>query len=401
MEIIRPYTIMDLLDDVNFISHVKHPSPESESYWTDLVNTGKIQRDDYELSVYCIRSFRIPDRQLTQEEIADLWTKIRANATKEKKTKHINIILWTVVAMAACALALTGIFIFHRQTAEPPAPVVQTLKIEDVARPDSIGTDIQIIFSENERLTLTEKTADIKYTKEGNPEVNAKAVAQTDNETSKPQPFNQVIVPQGRHSSLTLSDGTKLWLNASSRVVYPPVFEGKTREIFLEGEAYLEVAHDENLPFVVKTKQMEIKVLGTKFNISAYDDEEVHTVVLAAGSVTVRAKTTTAKPTTLTPNQLFQLDGEKISVRKVNVKNYISWIDGIYIFKEDELSFILKRLAHYYGIEIEYAPEVGKIRYNGKIDLKEDPLRVLSGLSHTAPVICRKENGRYYLIINY
>jgi ferric-dicitrate binding protein FerR (iron transport regulator) len=209
-------------------------------------------------------------------------------------------------------------------------------------------------------------------------------------------PYNQVIVPQGRHTSLTLSDGSKLWLNAASRVVYPPVFDGKQREIYLEGEAYLEVTPDANSPFTVKTKQMEIKVLGTSFNVSAYDDEASQTVVLVTGSVSVRTGEQADRITEMTPNQLFRVSGTETQLHSVKVENYISWKDGIYLYRDEKLSLILKRLSHYYGVTIHYAPEVGEMRFTGKLDLKSDAERVLNGLSNTAPVRCRKENNETF-----
>ncbi|MDR2680915.1 MAG: FecR domain-containing protein, partial [Tannerella sp.] len=275
--------------------------------------------------------------------------------------------------------------------------------IEDVARPDSIGGDIQIVFSGEEHMTLKEKTAEIKYNEKGEAEINSQTVSQTARPEAEATAYNQVIVPRGRHTSLTLSDGSRLWLNASSRVVYPPVFDGKKREIYLEGEAYLEITPNANSPFTVKTKQMEIRVLGTSFNVAAYEDEPSQTVVLVTGAVSVRTGTQDGDGRTveMAPNQLFQVSGTETELLNVAVENYVSWKDGIYLYKEEKLSLILKRLAHYYGVEIRFVSEVGEMRFTGKLDLKNDAERVLHGLSNTAPVRCRRENNEtFYLDIN-
>jgi ferric-dicitrate binding protein FerR (iron transport regulator) len=394
-------TIADLLEDEYFISSVNRPTAESEAYWAALRREGRVTEEDYELACYCIRSFRQDGRTLTEEEAGDLWANIRMAAAAGRRRRLYRRLSWVA---AACVLASAGWLVFHslapEEAAEPAVAAVVPVKIEDVARPDSTGRDIQIIFSNEERMMLKDKTVEIKYNEKGEAEVNSQMVA------GKPEAqataYNQVIVPQGRHTSLTLSDGSKLWLNASSRVVYPPVFDGKQREIYLEGEAYLEVAPDANRQFTVKTRQMEISVLGTSFNVLAYEDEASQTVVLVTGSVTVKTGEQADRITEMAPNQLFRVSGTETQLRNVKVDNYISWKDGIYLYKDEKLSLILKRLAHYYGVTIHYAPEVGEMRFTGKLDLKSDAERVLNGLSNTAPVRCRKENNEtFYLDINF
>ncbi|MDR0700097.1 MAG: FecR domain-containing protein [Tannerella sp.] len=389
------YTIADLLEDEYFISSVNSPTAESEAYWAALRQKGRVTEEDYELASYCIRSFRQSDRQLTKEETGDMWANILTASvcSKSNRRRHLYLSL-----AAACVLALAGWFVFHLLT---PANVMESAtaiipqKIEDVARPDSIGKDIQIVFSGEERMMLKEKTAEIKYNEKGEAEVNLQVVSPT----GKPEAqatYNQVIVPQGRHTSLTLSDGSKLWLNASSRVVYPPVFDGKKREIYLEGEAYLEITPDADSPFTVKTRQMEIRVLGTSFNVSAYDDEPSQTVVLVTGAVSVKAGTLAGQSIEMTPNQLFRVSGTETQLHNVEAENYISWKDGIFLYKDEKLALILKRLAHYYGVTIHFTPEVGEMQFTGKLDLKNDAERVLNGLSNTAPVRCRKENNETF-----
>ncbi|MDR2041533.1 MAG: FecR domain-containing protein [Tannerella sp.] len=396
------YTIADLLEDGYFISSVNRPTAESEAYWAALRREGRLSDEDYELARYCVRSFRPSGRKLTKEETDNLWVHIRRAALRRRSLRRRRLYVRTAAAAAACVLALAGWFVFHSLAPADGAQEAVALapqKIEDVARPDSTGRDIQIVFSGDERLTLKEKTAEIKYNEKGEAEVNSQAVPQAAAEAQAS--YNQVIVPQGRHTSLTLSDGSKLWLNASSRVVYPPVFDGKQREIYLEGEAYLEVTPDAGSPFTVKTKQMEIRVRGTSFNVAAYEDEPSQSVVLVTGSVSVHTGHPGGQAVEMAPNQLFRVAGTETQLHDVAVENYISWKDGIYLYRDEKLSLILKRLAHYYGVEIGFAPEVGEMRFTGKLDLKNDAERVLNGLSNTAPVRCRKTDGEtFYLNIN-
>ncbi|MDR1337387.1 MAG: FecR domain-containing protein [Tannerella sp.] len=398
------YTIADLLEDEDFISSVNRPAAESEARWATLRREGRVTEEDYELACYCVRLFRQSGRKLTEVEEGDLWANIRTAAARRNASRRRRLYRRLSWVAAACVLALAGWFAFHStapaEVAEPLAAIAPG-KIEDVARPDSTGRDIQIVFSGEESLTLKDKTAEIKYNEKGEAEVNSQAVAQTGKPAAEATAYNQVIVPQGRHTSLTLSDGSKLWLNASSRVVYPPVFDGKQREIYLEGEAYLEIAPDANSPFTVKTGQMEIRVLGTSFNVSAYEGEASQSVVLVTGSVSVKTGEQAGRITEMTPNQLFRVSGTETQLHSVKVENYISWKDGIYLYRDEKLSLILKRLSHYYGVTVRYAPEVGEMRFSGKLDLKNDAERVLNGLSNTAPVRCRKENNEtFYLYTN-
>jgi hypothetical protein len=412
------YTIAGLLENENFISSVNHPTAESEAYWAALRRDGCVAEEDYELARYCVRLFRQSGRRLTKEDADDMLANIRRSAVR-RKSGNLRRLYLRFFPAAACIVMLVGWFVFRvvspEEIAEPVA-VTMPLRIEDVARPDSTGKDIRIVFSDEESLTLKGKTAEIKYNVKGEAEVNAQVVSQTGNHSAgndsdsvvtaaQATAYNQLIVPQGRHTSLTLSDGSKLWLNASSRVVYPPVFDGKEREIYLEGEAYLEVAPDTGKPFTVKTRQMEIRVQGTSFNVSAYEDEPSQTVVLVTGAVSVRtgmqAGTQAGRTIELTPNQLLRVSGTETQQHSVKVEHYISWKDGIYLYRDEKLSLILKRLAHYYGVQISFAPEVGEMRFTGKLDLKNDPERVLNGLSNTAPIRCRKENNEiFHLYIN-
>ncbi|MDR1918807.1 MAG: FecR domain-containing protein [Tannerellaceae bacterium] len=403
MEENRKYTtIADLLEDDDFIFSVNHPSPESEAYWSLLRKEGLVKEDDYELACYCVRSFRPSGKALTKEEAANLLANVRMKTARMESDGRRRINRWLSV-VAACLVILIGFFFFRLLTREKQAPTAAyLLQIEEVARPENTDNDIMIVFSDDMQMALKEKKAEITYNEKGEVEINSHAVSPSTKSSAETHrdTYNQVIIPKGRHILLTLSDGTKLWMNASSRVVYPPVFDDKKREIYLEGEAYLEVSPKANQPFIVKTKQMEVNVLGTSFNVSAYEDEASQTVVLVTGAVSIKTKRQTEGSTKLKPNQLFQLSSKETRISEVEVDNYISWKDGIYIYKDEALSLILKRLAHYYGVVIQFAPEVGLMTFTGKLDLKNDAERVLNGLSNTAPIHCRKENETFYLYMD-
>ncbi|MDR3309146.1 MAG: FecR domain-containing protein [Tannerella sp.] len=407
------YTLVELLGDRAFISFVNNPTPEAEANWNALLRDGKIDADDYELAAYCIRSFHSEQRSLSAEELSQLWANIQQDRCLRTEARRRRLFI-RLVSAAASVLLLTGIFlaqtyIFNTQTGGFLAKNQKhtALNIEDVEFPsEEKSDDIQIISSNENHISLKEKQADIIYNERGEAEVNSQILAQTNSKAhaddAEAIDYSQILVPRGRHVALTLSDGSKVWLNACSRIVYPSVMAvvGK-REIFIEGEAYIEVSPDADRPFVVKTNQLEVLALGTAFNVTAYDDEASQTVVLVNGRVEIQTKAEDNKPAAvLSPNQLFSLTGTDVQLKNVKVEQYTSWKDGIYMYNNEPLSHILKRLAHYYGVAIEYTSKAGAMTFTGKLDLKEDVERVLNGFSNTAPVSCRKENDTYFFSTN-
>lgn len=183
---------------------------------------------------------------------------------------------------------------------------------------------------------------------------------------------------------MTFADGTKVWVNAGTRVIYPVEFEKDKREIYVDGEIYIEVARDENRPFYVRTKDMNVRVLGTKFNVTAYESEAIRSVVLAQGCVQV--ETARTPKAILAPNQMFSSADGKENISQVDVEQAISWINGLYCFQSADLGIVLQRLSTYYGVNVEFDPALSKIKCSGKIDLKDSFETVINGLTFVAPI---------------
>lgn len=395
------YTLEDLLENEDFISYAHHPTKESRNHWLSLIRKGKVNQHDYELALDYIKKLSESNESLAEDEVRDMWLNVRIENKKHTYNRYRR--LYLLVSTIAAVILIAGFFLSRQliKTEEPTVMIAEScLKIEDVSKPDLTGDDIQVILSGNNSIAVKDNHSEIKHNDKGEAEINSQKIEEMTDQTTteKPATYNQVIIPKGKFSSLILSDGTKIWLNAASRVVYPPVFEKTKREIYIEGEAYMEVSPDKDRPFTVKTKQLDINVLGTSFNISAYEEETSQTIVLISGSVTVKTKSEQQSvETILSPNQLFLLTGEKTQIRNVNVKNYISWKEGYYIYKSETLAHILNRLSNYYGITIEFDDMIGNMRYSGKMDMKEDIESVLGGLCYTAPIEYQQKNDIYYL----
>ena len=186
-----------------------------------------------------------------------------------------------------------------------------------------------------------------------------------DKATDKQILYNTLSVPRGGEHSLTLPDGTKVWVNAESSIRYPIHFV-KSRIVELTGEAYFEVKKDDKMPFIVKVGDKKVRVLGTKFNILAYKSEPMFTT-LVEGKVNIQVKSRTLD---LKPNEQAEIavDNSMITVRQVNATMYSSWATGVFEFEDTSLKDIMSQLSRWYNVKIEFAsPEIEKIKFAGTI----------------------------------
>ena len=186
--------------------------------------------------------------------------------------------------------------------------------------------------------------------------------------TTAPEPHT-LIVPRGNRYNIELSDGTTVYLNADSKLSYPSVFTGGTREVWLEGEAFFEVRTGEQ-PFVVHGGGMVVTVTGTSFNMMAYRDDGVAETTLATGQVTVALAADPVVNAILRPGQQARVTaGETLEVKEAEVANYTGWKDGLFVFDEESLSSIMRTLGRWYDVDIVIdSPEVAASRYFGIMD---------------------------------
>jgi transmembrane sensor len=173
-----------------------------------------------------------------------------------------------------------------------------------------------------------------------------------------------VTVPRNKTFKVLLADGSEVWLNTESRLLYPTRFTGNRREVELEGEAFFHVAHDAEHPFIVRTHDVETRVLGTRFNIRAYKGEQPH-VTLVSGSVSVKSLPI-AYSTVLSPGQDFSLTADgKPMVSAVDTEEYTAWVDGMFYFGNASLETIMLSIGRWYNVNIAFASSQAKSeRYN-------------------------------------
>lgn len=174
--------------------------------------------------------------------------------------------------------------------------------------------------------------------------------------------YNVLQVPEGVYCPLELSDGSRVWVNSATKLRYPRKFVGKERRVFLSGEAYFEVMHDEEHPFIVETEGVDVKVYGTRFNVNTYDKMKILTTLIE-GRVGVHI-VSTGQEVILKPKNMaeFREHDQAIRVREVDTEAVIAWKEGKIVFEEQPIEQIMERLSHWYGLKVFYKSEEVKHR---------------------------------------
>lgn len=194
--------------------------------------------------------------------------------------------------------------------------------------------------------------------------------------------MNTVSVPAGQRVNLTLSDGTNVWLNARTTFRYPGSFRTDgNREVYIDGEAYFDVSHDKEHPFVVNAGTYKVNVLGTSFNVSAYSDSELFETALMEGSVEIKSATDTNLHIALQPEQKVSVENGELAVSPITDYDIYRWKEGLICFKNDSFDHIVRELEKTFGTTIVVHNEnVLQYVYTGKF-------RQSDGISHALRVL--------------
>lgn len=376
------FTSVDFVEDEYFIEWVIRPSEKSQIFWNEFIKTNPDKLKEIENAKLIIKSMIPVEKGLLKEEIDSLLTSIRKTINKRKKT---NWRLWYPLAAASILILLVSIWWINSQYHKN----FEVVDYSQLFPAHNATQDVELILSDQTKLKISQKEPELKYNVNGKLVINsAKFIQQeTVNKTTGPESHNSIVVPRGKRANITFIDGTILWLNSGSSAIYPVEFTGRKREIYLKGEGYLEVAYDKSRPFIVKTDQMDVQVLGTSFNICAYPEDATTKVILVKGKVVAKSKNNSE--IILQPNQMISFNSEtqKNDIKDVNVEDYISWKDGWMLCNSEELGSIIGKLERYYDQKIIFSDE--DIRFyclSGKLDLKDDLNQVLQVIATTAPV---------------
>ena len=371
----------ELAGDEYFLQWRMAPDEESDRFWTNFIETHPGKKKEILSAIRIIQSVRINDDQFSQDELLTEWARIQHSIISVRRKRRL---VYTLSIASSLALLLTVSWFFF---------FTKTDQERFITTNQPGNKEIQLTLPDQSSVTFGEN-ADIIYDQEGNITVSTarkkeRITRKTDKTTLQ---LNKLIVPPGKISSLTLADGSKIWINSGTELEFPSVFEDHQRVIKVDGEIYIEVARNEKNPFIVRTPGFSVNVLGTKFNVSAYRGDPVQRVVLVQGSVEVNMQSD--RQLKLEPDEMFSLSGTEFHSEKVDVYDYISWKDGIFRFTGEPLERILVRLSRHYDVPIACDDNAKKIQVTGKLALFDDLTIVLDNITVIIPVTYKRDNNK-------
>lgn len=382
----------DFIQDTSFIRAVQENPEDLEAF---LAENGCMEnRDEIEKAWKYVKG-----NDLSSNEVNALWARIAQDTFLKEDAKIVRRkrFPWGKIAamlvVACCSAAFLYYYIIRGE--ERPSGDWETLMEAYLADTVANKENVLLALSEANRLELEEYAPVVSCNDDHS--ITTGNSRYLSSETSQETPdYHLLMTPKGKMSQLHLPDGTKVWLNAQTRVLFPNKFPQSRREIFVEGEIYIEVAPDATRPFVVKTKQNDIQVLGTRFDVRT-TETGVTQVALVSGKVAV-TNHTQKKEVLLLPDQLLEISDRDYTISEVDAQKLIAWKSGIYSYEAELLDKILEDLAQYYGVQLTFHQR-GHTRYTGKLTVSQSFDNLLEGLKNIAPITYTKEGERYIINI--
>lgn len=351
---------------------------------------------------------RHPDKREEFIRMAKTWHGVRwsqswnglddEGAYLRMRTRLRRRRLYMLKKYAAVILFLLGTgFLFRHWTMQPPElPIASLQSAPDPASPVltwqngfqiSLGTRQQIIGA-------VAGKGNVRLVDPGHLEY----LSIADTLISEPE-YNTLTIPIGCEFSLTLADGTRVWLNAGSTLGYPEFFTGGLREVSLSGEAYFEVAHNENAPFRIQTDDMYLEVLGTCFNIRAYRDEDASVTTLISGCIR-QFYPAIARTVEVLPEQqtVFDRSANRLQVVDADIEEAMAWKNGKFIARDQRLEDIMKMLGRWYNFDVIYTrPHLKDVRFHLHCQRYDNIQPILENMSATQGIRLDYYNGTIYV----
>lgn len=372
------YTTDDFVMDQVFIDWVLRPNTESDRFWSGFLEKYPSKRNDIRDAAFIVKSLQAVEEEVPSERLDIILENI---LDKRKKKNHkIGISLLKYAAVFIIILGLVKV-LYTWNTADQSFPISNLDKLEI--------TEGRLILSDGSEYGLSEAESRILQTEEGRVLLNNDTLQKTPPEKAgKDAGFNQVIIPFGKRTEITLADGTRIWLNSGSQLTYPSTFAKDSREVYLSGEAFFDVKEDKSKPFNVITKELKIRVLGTRFNVSAYSEDHFTQAVLVEGRINIGKNSLLARTENMNPGEKMSFDRKKelFSREVVDVNQYTSWINGYLVFSNEPTTEVLKKLERFYNKTVLVEKSLEGYTFSGKLDLKEDITEVLDIIAFASGV---------------
>lgn len=308
---------------------------------------------------------------------------------KDFHSKKFSLLpLYKYAAAVAVILFTIGTYItFTNRTPD-------ILSLQEISEPT-------LLINNKEHIALTQKSFSIekKTAKIQNDHKNNKlSYQQQDKHSQKKEVMtNRLLIPHGKTYQLTLSDGTIVTLNAESELIFPSQFNAQTREVKLKGEAYFQVAKNQDKPFIVHTDQIDIRVLGTTFNVSSYTEEKIMHTTLIEGSVCIEQNGNTQLIQPL-EQYVYDKENEKTSIQVVDTNIYTSWTKNEYIFKNTTLEDILTQIGHWYKFQTTYeVPLLKEKRFTFTIGRDASLDQIIRFINNTEEIYIERNNENIHI----
>jgi hypothetical protein len=300
-------------------------------------------------------------RKPAEDLFAEIRKKIQNNKLRQLDSRRKKRKFW-FASIAAVFVTILGGSLYFSLIKNKPQHCEAPIASENAIILEREDGKLEAI-SENGQLQLIDKNGKIIGGQKGN-----LLVYQKSEITSEEIIFNTLRIPYGKRFEIQLSDGSKVFMNAGSSLKYPVNFpKNDKREVFLTGEAFFKVAQDKDRQFIVKAENLEIGVLGTEFNVSAYPEDFSTNVVLVEGSVKLATKKEQQEMAILKPGQLgsSKRSNDAIEISEVETRIYTSWMQGELVFRNMSFENILKKMERHYNVKIiNKNTELAKEKFN-------------------------------------
>ena len=368
----KEYTAADFLNDPDFLLWCLDPDKREDLFWSEFPANHPETYAEFRKAIQTVGSVRLNNFTLEASEKAELYDSIMSDyraLCSRRRQLHRRLFALAAAAVVAAGVvvpALLGVF----------RPAAESLPAQ--------ASEIRLI-SGKQAEHIASESASIECNPAGEVRINGRKVA-----SAKPARMNRLVVPEGKRADITLSDGSRVWINSGSVFTFPAAFGEGERRVSIEGELYIDVTPDPERPFIVQNAFFDTRVLGTSFDVNAYaDSDRPASVVLVRGAVEIT--TGDGEQVQLESNDMFSLKAGNYTVVKVDPSQYISWKDGLFTFSSGTLERVIAQIAAYYRVEIVCDPDVRELCCSGKLVLFDDLSDTLDVLSDILPIDCRIE----------
>jgi ferric-dicitrate binding protein FerR (iron transport regulator) len=322
-----------------------------------------------------------PDVRSPENLKSEIWESIVNENITVSQGKRRNFTYLLAIAASVIVVLALAMFFFTATTPQADKPKHELAKTADVNAAVNKAT---LTLSDGSKIYIADCSAGLVRSQAGVQIHKLKdgtisyTLTGDNRETGAASMFHTIETPNGGKSQVVLPDGTKVWLNAASSLRFPTKFASNLREVDLTGEAYFEVSSNKKSPFYVHTSDMSIRVTGTQFNVMAYSNETVTETTLVEGSVEVQHQ---SQRMYLSPGeQCTKLRRADFSKKQVDVDGAIAWKNGLFHFDNAEIETVMKQLARWYDVEIEYSSGIPNTHFGGYISRESKLSSVLKML---------------------